>query len=210
MHHIGSYLPHYIIILAYLDDLRDFPTKSLSLVFNFREAENLLFHVFIVSVTFWTSINRRKNTWSVFHREKHCGPKKHARRGLRPPSGKPTRPARGGTWSPLLGTSSVIWSPPFYRSLRLDKKPTPYFSPDLQRRRRRRKSSPTPGEGRSCCTGASGEGEIDTIVITTLPRRGKRHLHQHLHQHHHHHHHHLQDPPRSPHSLWLIEPRILF
>jgi len=70
MHHIGSYLPHYIFILAYLDDLRDFPTKSLSLVFNFREAENLLFHVFIVSATFWTSINRRKNTWSVFHREK--------------------------------------------------------------------------------------------------------------------------------------------
>ena len=106
-------------------------------------------------------------------------------------------PSKGGTWSPLLGPSSVVWSPPFYRSLRLGKKPTPYFSPDLQRRRRRRKSSPTPGEGRSCCTGAYGEGEIDTIVITTLPRRGRRHLHQ----HHHHHHHHLQDPPRSPHSL---------
>ena len=47
MHHIGSYLPHYIIILAYLDDLRDFPTKSLSLVFNFWEAENLFFHILL-------------------------------------------------------------------------------------------------------------------------------------------------------------------
>jgi hypothetical protein len=35
------------------------------------------------------------------------------------------------------------------------------------RRRWRRKSSPTSGEGRSCCTGVSGEGEIDTVAITT-------------------------------------------
>ena len=44
------------------------------------------------------------------------------------------------------------------------------------RRRRRRKSSPTPGEGRSCCTGVSGEGEIDAIDIPTPPWLGRRHL----------------------------------
>ena len=37
------------MFLHVLDDLGDFPTKSLFLVFNFWEAENLLFRVFIVS-----------------------------------------------------------------------------------------------------------------------------------------------------------------
>jgi hypothetical protein len=36
---------HYLCILV---DLWDFPTKSLSLIFNFWEAENLLFRIFAV------------------------------------------------------------------------------------------------------------------------------------------------------------------
>ena len=131
------------------------------------------------------------------------GQKKHTRGATKAKRGQGARPVRVGAPHGPFWASSVVSPPPFYRRLRFARKPTPYFSHDLQRRRRRRKSSPTPGEGRSCCTRASGEGEIDAIVITTPPWRRGRPLHQHLHQHHHHHHHHhhLQDPPRSPHSL---------
>jgi hypothetical protein len=44
------YLPSYIIFYAFLVDFLDFSTKSHSLVFNFCEAENLLFRILCVSV----------------------------------------------------------------------------------------------------------------------------------------------------------------
>lgn len=46
---LECYWKYYITILHVLDDFGHFHTKSLFLVFNIREAENLLFLVFIVS-----------------------------------------------------------------------------------------------------------------------------------------------------------------
>jgi hypothetical protein len=53
VHFVSSLLLHiglvFIIIYAFLDDFRNFPTKSTALVFNSYEAENLLFRILFVS-----------------------------------------------------------------------------------------------------------------------------------------------------------------
>jgi len=57
------------LFLHVLDDLGDFPTKSLFLVFNFWEAENLLFGVFIVSgATKAQLIKGKLHSWFFFGR----------------------------------------------------------------------------------------------------------------------------------------------
>ena len=67
---LGCYLHCYIIILYVLDDLGDFHTKSLFLVFNLWEAENLLFLVFIVSEVSRTQLIKGKILRQFFFERK--------------------------------------------------------------------------------------------------------------------------------------------
>ena len=82
------YLHCYINVLHVLDNLWDFHTKSLFLVFNIWEAEYPPFFVFIVSGVSRTQIIKEKNTTTVFLRKKGDGKKTKER--------KATRPKRGG------------------------------------------------------------------------------------------------------------------
>ena len=95
------------MFLHVLDDLWDFHTKSLFLVFNFWEAENLLFLVFNVSGPSGTQIGKGKIAQLVFHRENDRGKKIEVRRGTRPKRGGPTRRRNLAAWDPLSGASGT-------------------------------------------------------------------------------------------------------
>ena len=113
------------MFLHVLDDFEDFHTKSLFLVFNFWEAENLLFLVFNVSGATGPQIIKGKNNASVFHWEKGRGKKTEERRATRAKWGWPTRPMYLAAWDPPKGASGTSSPGAFYRRLRLAQKVTP-------------------------------------------------------------------------------------
>ena len=138
------------------------------------------------------------------------GQKKHTRGATKAKRGQAARPVRVGAPHGPFWASSVVSPPPFYRRLRFARKPTPYFSHDLQRRRRRRKSSPTLGEGRSCCSEATEEGKSKPSSSPTPPWCRGKSLHHHLHQHHHQHYLHLKIDFIPLIVCGRLNPRILF
>ena len=64
---LQCYLHQSIIIYAFLDDFGDFPTKSLLLVFNFREAENLFFRILMFQGPYGTQKGRGFFWCQYFH-----------------------------------------------------------------------------------------------------------------------------------------------
>ena len=174
----------------------DFPIKSSLSVFNFWRQKTS----FLVFLTFQelrdSELSKLKAQVPIFGwgwfwaKVGHQGATRGPKRGLAP------IPPRRATW--CVGPSGGRLAPSFILTAAYREKTYAIFFQKLSRRRRRRRSSPTPGDGRSCCSEASGEGEIQAIITSTPPRRGRRHLHHHLHQHHHHLHHHLRDPLHPP------------
>ena len=82
------------LFLHVLDDLWDFHTKSLFLVFNLWEAENLLFLVFNVSGATWTQIRKGKlHSWFFIGRTAV---------GRRSKGGEPRGPKEGGPRGQIL------------------------------------------------------------------------------------------------------------
>ena len=96
------------MFLHVLDDLWDFHTKSLFLVFNFWEAENLLFLVFNVSGPSGTQIGKGKIAQLVFLRENGSGKKIEERRATRAKRGGPMRPKNLAAWDPPTWASGIV------------------------------------------------------------------------------------------------------
>ena len=120
------YLHWSFIIYAFLDDLWDFPTKSLVLVFNFWEAENLLFRILMFQGPSGPQLIRgkipRKFLWKIrslgqrYAPGATWAPKEHRWRGP------------GGTAPPKpVWPSSVISAPSFYVLLCSERKPYAIF-----------------------------------------------------------------------------------
>ena len=119
------YLHCYINVLHVLDDLCDFHTKSLFLVFNIWEAEYPPFLVFIVSGVSRTQIIKGKIPRQFFHQEKGSGKKTEDRRATRAKLGGPTQPMYLAAWDPSNGASSTSSRGAFYQHLHLPGKGTP-------------------------------------------------------------------------------------
>ena len=96
------------MFLHVLDDLGDFHTKSLFLVFNFWEAENLLFHVFNVSGPSGTQIGKGKIAQLVFLRENGSGKKIEERRDTRAKRGGPCGQRNLAAWDPQTWASGIV------------------------------------------------------------------------------------------------------
>ena len=102
------YLHWSFIIYALLDDLWDFPTKSLVLVFNFWEAENLLFRMLMFFGPSGPQLIREKIPRKFFIRMKTVGTW-HTRGELRGPK---EAQWHGPKWGPRhLGPFSPRGSP---------------------------------------------------------------------------------------------------
>lgn len=186
--------------------LRDFPTKSLFLVFNFWVSENTCFHVFDVSGATGIQIAKGKKPCQFFFGRKAVGtrhkgggpggPKGGSPRGqipwprVGPPNGPTAPPPRGllltTPSSPKTNTLIFPRRDGAARAAKLSKLSAGETDPAAPELRRRGKSSPSSSP--------------------SPPWRGRRHLHHHPHQHLHLHHRHHRDPLRSPHSLIIATP----
>jgi hypothetical protein len=116
------------IIQAFLDDLWNFPTKYLFLVFNIWETENLLFPYFAVSMTFRNSKSSGIFTASIFYYEKQLEHWNYTRGATRTKRAWVAWPTFHVVPPGLVWPLSVSSYPSFYVRLRLKIKPTLYFS----------------------------------------------------------------------------------
>jgi hypothetical protein len=145
--------------------LRDFPTKSLFLVFNFWVSENTCFHVFDVSGATGIQIAKGKKPCQFFFGRKAVGTRHKGGGPGGPKGGSP----RGQIPWPRVGPPNGPTAPP-PRGLFADDSVFPENEhPNFPETRRSRQGGETletlRGGDRSCCPGAPEKGEIIPIFI---------------------------------------------